>query len=261
MAFPPLKIRVMGSGTSTGVPVLGCRCDICTSTDLKDKRTRASVLVTRMDTEQSLVIDTGPDFRAQMIAANAAHTEAVVYTHTHADHLHGFDDLRTLYFHHKKSIDVHIHQDDVPDLKSRFSYAFQDTGYMGMPPQVEVHPFADQPFKVLGLDIDTVRLPHGSVQSSAFRLGRFAYATDFKHFPKAALEQWRGKVDTFVVSGLRFRPHRTHSCMQESIALAQDLGAKVVYLSHISHEVSHQNDADKLPKGFHFAYDGLEFQV
>lgn len=256
-----LKVTVLGSGTSTGVPVIGCDCDVCHSSQPKNQRTRASLLLTHDG--HNIAIDTAPEFRLQMLRVNAKTLAAVLYTHIHADHCHGFDDLRMFAFRDKDtSIPCYMHIDFIADFKQRFSYAFDpQTKYYGTLPQIDLQPLPDKPFTVAGLQIETVRLPHGAIMTNAFRIGRFAYATDFKTFTPALIDHWKDSIDTMVISGVRFRPHKTHSSVQESVATLQALNVRRGFISHLSHEVDYHKHSAELPQGINFAYDGLNFEV
>lgn len=257
----PIKIRILGSGTSTGVPVIGCSCAVCTSEEPKDKRLRSSLLLSRRDNGRTLIIDTTPDFRQQMLDAKASHLDEVLYTHTHADHCHGFDDLRALYFREKKAIRCWIWAGHEPDLRRRFSYAFASEGYVGTPPQVELRAFESGPLPVLGIEVEPLLLPHGHMQSVGFRFGSFAYATDFKSFGQGAIAAWKGKVKTMIASGLRFEEHNSHSTIGETVALFKELGVERGYLTHLSHSVDHRRDSESLPPNVSLAYDGCEFDL
>jgi phosphoribosyl 1,2-cyclic phosphate phosphodiesterase len=253
-------VTILGSGTSTGVPVIGCSCATCTSSDSRDKRLRSSVLLQTAD-GQSLVIDTGPDFRMQMLNAGVTHLTEVLYTHTHADHCHGFDDLRAFYFSSRQPVTCHVATPHCADFRARFSYAFEETGYLGTKPQVVLAPFERTPFAIGGLKVDPDFVPHGHTQTAVFRIGRFAYATDFKVFPPELIARWRGKIDTMVASAIRYGQHPTHSCVEETLALFDALAVKRGYLTHIAHEMRHAVDELKLPSHVRLAYDGLEIPV
>ncbi|MFK7827354.1 MAG: MBL fold metallo-hydrolase [Oligoflexales bacterium] len=257
----PLKVRILGSGTSTGVPTIGCSCKVCMSDDPRNKRRRSSILITRRDTQENLVIDTTPDFRIQILEAKISQLGNVLYTHTHADHCHGFDDLRAFYFFSKSSINCFLSKEFHKEFTTRFSYAFTNTGYKGTTPQVELKEIPKGPFKAIGMEVDPIRLPHGTMQTTGFRFGSFAYITDFKTFPKRLLPKWKGKVHTMVASGVRFKTHPTHSTVDETIQLFKDLRVSRGYITHLSHDIDHQRDSASLPAHISFAYDGLEFEL
>lgn len=255
-----VKVTVLGSGTSTGVPVIGCACAVCSSHDPHDKRYRASIMLT-LPAGDHVVVDTGPEFRLQMLRAGVKRLSHVLYTHTHADHCHGFDDLRAYYFHQKTPVTCHVPREYEADVRRRFAYAFEDTGYIGTKPQVLLTPFDEEPFQVLGLTVEPAMLPHGNVRTAAFRIGRFAYATDFKAFPESLVARWRGKVDVMIASGVQFEPHPTHSNIPETLALFEKLQVKQGIISHLNHHVSHARDAAALPPGRAFAHDGMAIDV
>ncbi len=251
-----LRLTVLGSGTSTGVPVIGCDCPVCTSTDAHDKRMRASLLIT-VPSGEHIVIDTGPDFRMQMLQAGVRRLEQEIYTHTHADHCHGFDDLRAFYFMHRKPVQCHVAARHEQDFRARFSYVFEDTGYIGTKPQVALTTFDTASFTVLGVTFEPVFLPHGAFQTAAFRFGSVVYATDFKSIPAEVRDRWRGKVRTMIASGIHFSPHPSHSSIPETIALFADLQVERGYITHLAHQVGHAAVTAALPEGVHLAYDGL----
>ncbi|SME88068.1 MBL fold metallo-hydrolase [Pseudobacteriovorax antillogorgiicola] len=249
-----MRVHILGSGTSAGVPVIGCHCEVCQSTEPKNKRTRASIAV-EVD-GKTILIDTAPEMRLQVVRQGIEAIDAVFYTHMHADHAHGFDDLRAFWFHSKSVLPLYLMPEYEEELKTRFSYAFQDTGYRGAVPQVDVR-IIDGDFDFQGLKIETARLHHGSVDSCAFKIGRFAYATDFKKFSEEQIESWRGKIDVMVASGIHFGEHYTHSVIPETLKLFEDLGVKAGYISHLAHEVEYLRDSERLPSFASLTYDGM----
>jgi phosphoribosyl 1,2-cyclic phosphate phosphodiesterase len=210
---------------------------------------------------RNLIIDTTPDFRMQVLRHNVRHLENVLFTHTHADHCHGLDDLRAFYFFHKEPVQCWIASRHVRELRSRFSYVFHDTGYIGTKPQIVLHELKERTFSIGDLDIETVELPHGNDFTSAFRIGSFAYATDFKKFPENIIREWKGKVKIFIASGIGFKEHPTHSSIPETIQLFKDMGVTKGMITHLSHSVDYERDKVKLPTGVEYAYDGMEFLV
>ena len=257
-----LSVTILGSGTSTGVPVLGCHCEVCRSTDPRNTRWRASILV-RTNSGTPIVIDTGPEFRLQLLRAGVDSLQNVLYTHMHADHSHGFDDLRGLFFNSQRAITCYMDAAYIQDLKLRFHYAFEDTGYLGGRPDITLTalPADGTPFKVADIEVETVRLPHGNVLTNAYRFGNFAYATDFKEFPKIAIDRWRGKIHTMVASGIRWKSHKTHSSIEETIELFKTLEVKRGIITHINHDVEYVRDSLKMPPGVELAFDAMTFQV
>lgn len=256
-----IKVTILGSGTSTGVPTIGCRCPICSSNDPRNKRLRASILI-ELEDGRRLVVDTSPDFRQQVLSQNLDHIDGVLYTHSHADHCHGFDDLRAFYFHTGQPVPCWISTAHAGDIRQRFSYAFQDTSYIGTKPQVDLRTFRDgDNIEVLSETIETIRLPHGGASSTAFKIGAFVYATDFKRFTEQAFTRWRGKIDTMVSSGLHYGTHPSHSCIQETLELFEKLQVRRGVISHLSHKVDHATVEAGLPDYVSLAYDGLSFDV
>ncbi len=256
-----LQIRILGSGTSTGVPVLGCSCHVCSHKDPRYKRTRSSILLKPANAEP-ILIDTSPEMRLQLLSAEIGVLKHVLYTHTHADHCHGFDDLRAFLFRDRSAIQVYLAREHAAELRSRFSYAFEDTGYLGSKPVVDLHEFTQgDHISVAGQNIETLGLQHGNVRTSAFRMGSFGYATDFKSFSDQDLACWRGKISTLVASGIHFNSHPTHSVIPETVQLMLDLQVERGYITHLSHDVDARRDSAQLPAHIQFAWDGLEIEV
>ena len=268
-----LKITVLGSGTSTGVPVIGCSCAVCTSTDPRNQRLRSSIVIqVHQDTPASstptetIVIDTTPDFRTQMLKYGISRLSKVLYTHTHADHLHGFDDLRAFSFWQDQPVQCYLKEWDLQELKHRFSYAFRDTGYKGAQPKADLIAITETPFELSeDLVVEPLFLPHGHATSTGFRLGTFAYVTDFKSFINgvftAKLLRWRNKITTMIASGVHNRPHPTHSSIPETLMMFDYLNVKRGIITHISHEIDHHQQSTQLPTARELAYDGMTLEV
>lgn len=213
----------------------------------------------------SVVIDTGPDFRMQMLKHQVKSLEHVLYTHTHADHCHGFDDLRAFYFHQRKPVHCHLHERHMDDFKTRFAYAFDPRPTPNSRPQVVLHPFREETFSIaledLTLDIESALLPHGTGETAAFKIGPFVYATDFKTIPASVRTRWRNQVHTLIASGVRFHPHPTHSSVPETIEIMADLGVRHGIITHLGHEIDYLRDGPALPPGIFLAYDGMTIDV
>lgn len=256
-----MKVVVLGSGTSTGVPVIGCECEVCQSKAERNQRTRASLAVTSSSGATTLVIDTATEFRLQVLRAGIKKVDAVLYTHIHADHCHGFDDLRAFSFREKKVIPCFLGVDHEQEFRARFQYAFDDTGYNGSKPQITLERIPEGPFQIGDLSIDPIILPHGHVRTWGFRIGNFAYATDFKTFSEDQIARWRGKIKTMVASGIHFGRHSTHSVIPETIELFRRLDVQHGVITHLAHEIDYLRDGERLPSHVEFAYDGMTIDV
>lgn len=211
--------------------------------------------------ETRIVVDTGPDFRQQMLREGVRDLRHVLYTHTHADHCHGFDDLRAFYFREQTPVHCYIAERFVDDFRARFAYAFEDTGYLGTRPQVVLHAFRDAPFEIAGLQFEPVALPHGHFLTSGFRLGRFAYITDYKALPDDIAVRWTDRLNLMIASGVHFGTHKTHATVPETIANFARLRVKHGIITHLGHEVDAESRAKELPNNVQFAVDGLKIEV
>lgn len=248
-----MEITFLGTGTSHGVPVLTCNCSVCTSTDPKNKRTRSSLWVREKGT--SLLIDTATEFRSQALAANIQKVDGVLYTHCHADHVFGFDDLRVFSYLTRKNIPVYGNQATIAELREVFSYAFRKTQEGGGKPQVETIE-VDGQFQIQDLAIQPIPVLHGDLPIFGYRIGTLAYLTDCSHIPQSSLELLQG-VETLVVGVVRYEPHYTHMHVAMALELVAQLKVKQTYFTHISHRLEHQTVSEALPAGVFLAYDGL----
>jgi len=257
-----LEITFLGTGTSHGVPVIGCACAVCLSGDPRDKRLRTSVLVCAPDAV--FVVDTSPDFRAQCLREGLDRLDAVVYTHSHTDHILGFDDLRRFCEIEDKEMPIYAKPDTLDDLRRVFRFAFDDgpkfRNYIRPAPQ-EI----TGEFHIGDTGIVPVELPHGRFTTTGFVLSRegeklFAYMTDCNGVPEEAAIAAEG-VRVLVVDALRHRKHPTHMTVEEAIAASRRIGAGETYLTHLCHEVGHAETEAGLPEGVHLAYDGLRIHV
>lgn len=251
-----MRCTVLGSGTSTGVPTVACECPTCTSDDPLDRRLRTSVMV-ESDTTR-IVIDTSSDFRTQMLQHNVLDLHAVVYTHHHFDHIGGFDDLRPYAFRRNGPVPIYAMQETINVLRSTFPYAFglvESTG--ASIPNVELHTIDDASFTIGDLEILPIPLQHGArMRVNGYRIGSFAYCTDTNHVPKSS-QALLYDLDVLIIDGLRWEPHPTHFTIEQSLALIEELRPKKAYLTHIAHQIKHRVDAERLPAGVEFCYDGL----
>ncbi|MBF0440943.1 MAG: MBL fold metallo-hydrolase [Oligoflexales bacterium] len=255
-----MRVVILGSGTSTGVPVIGCSCSVCRSKEDRNKRTRSSIAL--LDENGNwIVVDTTPEFRLQALSAGINNLKYVIYTHLHADHCAGFDDLRAYSFTSQDVINCYLDSENKSEFLERFSYAFKDTGYIGMKPVVNLLEIPYSFFKVGALTIEPIRLPHGNLMTVGLKIGRFVYATDFKTFPSDVMDRVTGNVDIMVASGIHFGSHLAHSVIPETIELFKKIGVKRGILTHLSHEVDYYRDCDKLPEFVEFAYDQMVIDV
>ncbi len=255
---PDIRITVLGSGTSSGVPTLGCHCAVCRSGDERDKRLRPSILIRCAGL--SLVVDTTPDFRQQALRAGIDRVDAVLYTHSHADHILGLDDVRPLNFKQRAAIPVFGSEDTIADIRRVFRYAFDASAAESAVPQIEVRTFGEAPFDVLGLPVTPLRLNHGRSTVFGFRLGAAAYLTDHSEIPEETMARLQG-LDVLFLDALRHRPHPTHSTVAQSLATVAALKPARAFFTHISHDLAHADTQASLPPGVHLAYDGLEIAV
>lgn len=252
-----MNIVLLGTGTSTGIPMLGCNCDVCRSSDPRDRRTRCSALISWG--ERNILIDTGTDLHQQALREGLSRVDGVLYTHAHADHVHGIDDLRAFNMVAKESIPIFGSPSTMSVIRRNFSYIFDTQGGVGFRPRLD--PWDVQgPFSLYGLPIEPVAMQHGPGEASGYRIGPFAYLTDCNVIPESSLEHLQG-LEVLVLDGLRFRSHPTHFSIAEAIKLAQRLGARRTLLTHICHEVSHARDSRDLPPGIELAYDGQRFNL
>ncbi len=253
-----LEITFLGTGTSQGVPVIACHCDICESRDLKDKRLRSSVLVKSGDT--SIVIDTGPDFRQQMLRAGQDNLDAVLFTHEHKDHVAGLDDIRAYNYVQKNSMEVYSTDRVAVALKREFHYVFSGDNYPGIP-KINLNEIRNEKFSVKGLEITPVEVLHYKLPVFGYRIGDFTYITDAKTIAEEEKEKIRGSK-VIVLNALRPFDHISHFTLNEAIAMMEELQPEVGYFTHISHYLGKHEDVEKdLPENMHLAYDGLKIKI
>lgn len=251
-----MKITILGCGTSTGVPMVGCKCQVCTSTDPRDKRTRASVMICYED--HNVLVDTSTDLREQALRQDIRRIDAVLFTHAHADHVNGIDDLRGFHFLHKEIIPCFASRETLETLQSGFSYIFNVHEGSGYTPLLNAHEIRD-PFELFGETIVPIPLLHGRTLSLGYRIGNFAYLTDCSAIPDASLELLQG-VELLVVDGLRWIEHPFHFNISGAIAAARQIRAPRTILTHLTHQIAY-SEKIKLPTGFEFAYDGMELDL
>ncbi|MEZ4826544.1 MAG: MBL fold metallo-hydrolase [Bacteroidia bacterium] len=248
-----MEFTFLGTGTSQGVPVIGCPCAVCASTNPHDKRLRCSGLLTSDET--ILVIDTGPDFREQMLREKVNRLDAVVYTHAHRDHVAGLDDVRSYNFLQGKDMPVYADQETLGHLKREFYYIFENDTYPGVP-RLEIHPIDDRPFKVGDINLIPVPVKHGKMDVLGFRIGPFAYITDASYIPESSMEILTG-IKFLVLNALRIEPHHSHFNLEGALEIVDKLKPQKAFFIHISHLMGIEADiTGLLPEGVELAYDG-----
>lgn len=254
-----MKITFLGTGTSQGVPVIACGCEVCKSTDFRDKRLRSSILVQVGD--KNLVIDSGPDFRQQMLRARVDHLDALVFTHSHKDHIAGMDDIRAFNFIQKKAVPIFTTEATLESLKREFYYVFEEIKYPGVP-EVDLNIIrGNQPFEAAGIDLTPIQLLHYKMPVLGFRMGDFTYITDANYISEAEKEKVKGSK-VLVLNALRKSEHISHFSLEQAIALAKELEAEKTYFIHMSHQMGlHAKVDQELPEGMSLAYDELEIEV
>jgi phosphoribosyl 1,2-cyclic phosphate phosphodiesterase len=257
MAADRLTLTILGSGTSTGIPVIGCNCPVCSSTDPRNHRTRCSALLNFRDS--NILIDTSTDLRQQMLREDIRHIDAVLYTHSHADHLHGIDDLRAFTLRDEPVIPLYGSVATLEKIRNNFAYIFDPTSEPGYIPRLKTCPVTGA-FNLFGLQLVPVPLLHGSMEVFGYRIGPLAYLTDCNGVPENSLKLLDG-VELLVIDGLRIRPHKTHFNIMQAVEMAQKIGAKQTWLTHLSHEIDHLKHEKELPPGIALAFDGQRINV
>jgi phosphoribosyl 1,2-cyclic phosphate phosphodiesterase len=258
-----VKLTFLGTGTSFGVPKIGCRCAVCLSPDPRDKRNRVGAVV-ESSRGTKLLIDTPPELRLQLIAAGIDRVDAVAYTHNHADHTHGIDDLRAITVSREAPLPIYGPQETIDDLRHKFRYIF-DESMRPLPgtskPEGRAHVIeSGRAFTIGDMDVTPVRVPHGAVTVFAYRIGPLAYVTDAKSLPEDALQVLRG-ASVLVINALFRTEHPTHLSIPEAIAAARDVGAERTYLTHLTHDNFHADLEAELPRGVSPAFDGLTVRI
>lgn len=251
------EIVFLGSGTSMGVPVLGCHCRVCASSDPRDKRLRPSIAILFPEAQQDrcVMIDSGPDFRQQALREGLSHIDAVLYTHAHADHILGLDDLRPLSFKTVGKIPLYADKTTADMLKQIFEYTFSENSQYAYKAQVELHPLEACTHQ-FGVDFISVPLWHGTLQTVGFRFGTAAYLTDMSKIPEESFALLQN-LDVLILDALRRTPHPSHSNLESSLKFVEKIQPKRAYFTHISHDLGHAEVERELPPGVHMAYDGL----
>lgn len=256
--MPKVRLTFLGTGTSQGVPVVGCACPVCTSADERDRRLRTSALLHAEG--KQLLIDAGPDLRQQLLRARVDHLDAVLLTHEHMDHIGGIDDLRALNYRMKRPMDIHASPQTLAALKRTFAYAFADDRYPGVP-ELRLHPINDRSFNAAGVSLETIPVMHYRMPVLGFRIGGLGYITDAKSIAEEEVARLRG-VHTLVLNALRIEEHVSHFNLKEALAMVERIAPKRAYFTHISHLLGrHGEVSEQLPAGVELAYDGLALDM
>ncbi len=258
MTYPDLSITFLGTGTSGGVPMIACGCYICTSPDEKDKRLRSSILVQSATT--TLIVDTTPDFRTQMLRANVKRLDAVIFTHPHKDHVAGLDDIKAFNFFQHKSMDVYANMLTQDALRREFPYIFTTDKYPGIP-SVTLHTIFDENFMVGDIPVTPILVHHLKMPVLGFRFGDFTYITDANRIDEEEKEKIKGSK-ILVLNALRKKEHISHFTLQQALDLVQELKIPKAYFTHISHQLGrHEEISRELPSHIQLAFDGLQITI
>ncbi len=254
-----MKVKVLGSGTSQGIPVIGCHCSVCRSTDVRDTRLRVSILLSFNN--ENIIIDTGPDFRQQMLTAQVKHLKGILLTHEHNDHIIGIDDVRSFIFRIKTPMPVYAERRVIQELKTRFAYAFKENPYPGSP-RFDVAIIDEySPFTIGSFNVQAIRVLHGKLPILGFRIQNFAYLTDIKTIEKKELEKLKS-LDVLVISALQKEAHHSHATLEEALVIIDKIKPRRTFITHLSHRMGCHAEVEKeLPAGVQLAFDGLELNL
>jgi len=253
-----LTITVLGSGTSVGVPTIGCHCAVCTSSDPRDNRLRPSILVSYCG--RNVLIDTTPDFRFQALRARIERLDAIVFTHAHADHIMGLDDVRPFNFRQRTTIPMYGSEDTIAAVRRVFEYIFSERGAESSIPKLDPHAIDGQPFDLFGLEFTPIPLLHGRNSIYGYRFGAAAYLTDHSAIPEESAGKLRG-LDVLFLDALRRKPHPTHTTVARALEHVEQLAPRRAFFTHICHDLPHEETERSLPQHVRLAYDGLRIEV
>jgi phosphoribosyl 1,2-cyclic phosphate phosphodiesterase len=254
-----MKVIILGSGTSQGIPVIGCRCETCLSENPKDKRLRTSAYIEEYGLK--ILIDTSIDFRQQMLKYNLTDIDIVLFTHHHVDHILGLDDLRQINQRLDKFIDLYGNKTTMDEIKITFRYAFDELliRYKAVP-LIYLHEIESKNFKIKNLEIIPIEVYHGNIKIFGYRIGNFAYITDCSKIPESEIQKLKN-LDVLVINALRRAPHPTHFNVEQAVKISQKLNPGKAYFTHITHDINHDKISKTLPDNIGLAYDGQEFNL
>lgn len=254
----PMIITLLGTGTSSGVPLIGCQCEVCRSLDYRDKRLRVSVHIETHG--RSFVIDTGPDFRQQMLREGISHLDAVIFTHQHKDHTAGLDDVRAFNFLQRRDMPVYGRAEVLEQLRREFDYVFAEYRYPGIP-RLQLYEIANEPFEIADITFTPIDVLHHRLPVFGFRIGNFAYITDVNHISKTEQAKLKN-LDVLVLGALQLEQHISHFTLQEAIDMVETLRPKMAYFTHISHKMGRHGEVERaLPPNIRLGYDGLKLRI
>jgi phosphoribosyl 1,2-cyclic phosphate phosphodiesterase len=254
----PLKITVLGSGTSVGVPMIGCHCAVCTSADPRDNRLRPSILIGYEG--RNVLVDTTPDFRTQALRAEIQRVDAILFTHNHADHVMGLDDVRPFNFRQNGAIPIYAAPDTMQHIHRCFPYIFDGAERNTNVPKLEQRLLNGDRFDLFGLEFVPVPILHGKQEIYGFRFGEAAYLTDHSEIPESSMRMLHG-LDVLFLDALRYKPHPTHSTVERSLKTVETLAPRRAFFTHLCHDLGHERAESMLPAHVRLAYDGLEIAV
>jgi len=254
----PIKVTFLGTGTSQGIPMIACSCEVCQSNDTRDKRLRVSL---HLETAgKSFIIDTGPDFRQQMLRESITQVDAILFTHEHKDHTAGMDDVRGFNYAQKKAMPIYAQERVIDQLKREFAYAFDENKYPGVP-ELHVHLIDEKPFEIEGVNILPIPVKHFLLDIFGYRIGDFTYITDANFIADKDLEKIKG-TKVLVLNALRKTPHVSHFTLEEALEIIEKVNPEKAYITHISHQLGKHEEVQKeLPANVFLAYDGLKITI
>jgi len=252
-----MRVIVLGCATSTGVPIIGCSCSVCTSSNPRNERTRSSVFI--QSRGKNILIDTAPDLRFQALKHNITRLDTVLYTHSHADHTHGIDELRTYNFVNKMVIPIYGSPQTIENIKTNFKYIFDDSYAAGGKPKVEMMPITEE-FDFHGIRIIPIEINHANWIIFGYRIGKMAYLTDCSGIPEESMKKLKG-LQLLIIDALRYNPHPAHFNVEQAVNIILKIKPKFAVFTHMGHEIDYEELSQRLPEGIMPGYDGMQFEL